>query len=133
MQLTLRCLQIDLARQKESVEFVKKARFSKIHVFPYSQRTGTAAADMKQIPIPVREERAKKLSLIAEEVSLSVEKDFVGTVQSVLFETTENGFTEGLTGNYMRVFANEDPSLEGKISLVKIEEIKDGRIYATII
>lgn len=117
----------------ESVEFVKKARFSKVHVFPYSQRTGTVAADMKQIPIPVREERAKKLSLVAEDVSLSVEREFVGTVQSVLFETTENGFSEGLTGNYLRVYVKEDKALDGKICPVRIEEVRDGRILGTLI
>ncbi|MBQ8808350.1 MAG: tRNA (N(6)-L-threonylcarbamoyladenosine(37)-C(2))-methylthiotransferase MtaB, partial [Clostridia bacterium] len=52
----------------ETVEFVKKARFLKVHVFPYSQRSGTVADRMPQIPHPVREKRAGELGKITEEI-----------------------------------------------------------------
>ncbi len=117
---------------KETTDFVKKAGFLKVHVFPYSQRTGTRASEMPQIPIPVREERAKALSKTAEEEGEKVQKAFVGTVQSVLFEKSENGFSEGLAKNYLRVYVKSEKPLDSLILDTEITKIENGKIYGEI-
>lgn len=110
---------------EETKLFVKKAGFAKIHVFPYSERKGTAAAQMEQLPLPLREKRAKELGVIAEELKESFEKSFIGSKQGVLFEQRKNGLNEGLTKNYLRVFAEEDKDLAGQTRDVLITGYED--------
>lgn len=118
---------------EETKEFIKKAGFSKIHVFPYSERKGTAAAQMTQHPIPLREKRAKEVSIIADKLKESFEKRFVGRVLTVLFEQTKNNFTEGLTKNYLRVFVAGDESLHNECRDVLITEYRDSRLLGRVV
>lgn len=116
----------------ETVEFVKKAEFSKVHIFPYSERSHTLAAKMEQLPMNVREERCKILSCEEEAVSEKFAKSMVGKTESVLYEKSESGVWEGFTGNYMRVYTKSDASLENTVSEVVITEYKDGKLWASL-
>lgn len=118
---------------KETMEFVKKARFLKVHVFPYSERSGTVAELMPQIPHPVREERAARLTKLAEEIAKEVESGFIGQAHEVLFEQTDGEFTEGLAGNYLRIYVKGTEELTGEIRKVKITGIKDSKLIGEII
>ena len=51
---------------KNTVKLVREAGINKLHVFPYSERLGTPAALMPQIPVEVRKERARLLRLEGE-------------------------------------------------------------------
>ncbi len=117
----------------QTMEFAAKARFLKVHVFPYSERSGTAAALMPQIPKKEREERAAKLASLCESIAAEVEESFVGSEFKVLFEQFSDGFCEGLAPNYLRIFAEGDKELCGKICTVKITHRKNGRLYAKIV
>ncbi len=117
----------------ETLELVKKARFLKAHVFPYSERSGTAAAQMPQLPLSVREERAKILSKLEEEIGDSFERSFIGKEVEVLFEQTDENYSEGLTKNYLRVYTKADSALCGTVCKVKITEKKSGRLFGTLI
>lgn len=110
---------------EETKLFVRRAGFAKIHVFPYSERKGTAAAQMEQLPTSLRERRAKELGAVAEELKESFEKGVVGTVQSVLFEQKKNGLNEGLTKNYLRVFADDERDFAGQTKNVLITGYED--------
>ncbi len=118
---------------EETKAFCKKALFSKIHVFPYSERKGTAAAQMPQHPMPLREKRAKELSVIAEELKNDFEKSFVGRRVKVLFEQTKQGFTEGLTTNYLRVFVKADEQLHDKCKMVEIVSYTDNKLHGRVV
>ena len=118
---------------EETKAFCKKALFSKIHVFPYSERKGTAAAQMPQHPMPLRENRAKELSIIAEELKNNFEKSFVGRRVKVLFEQTKHGFTEGLTTNYLRVFVEADERLHDKCKIVEIVSYTDNKLHGRVV
>lgn len=118
---------------EETKAFAKKAGFSKIHVFPYSERKGTAAAQMPQHPMPLREKRAKELSIIAEDLKQSFEKSFVGRTLEVLFEQTRGGKTEGLTKNYLRVFVDCDETLHDKCAKVEILKYDNNRLYGRVV
>lgn len=98
-----------------TVEFVKRVKFEKVHIFPYSVREGTAAAKMAQLSNAVKEERAAALSLVTEELRAEFMKKQIGKTVEVLFETHRDGFSEGYTKNYMpvRIFGNND--YHGKI------------------
>ena len=116
----------------ETTEFVKKARFLKVHVFPYSERSGTVAARMPQIERSIREKRATDLISVCEKIAAEVEGEFVGQTFEVLFEQTRNGISDGLAGNYLRIYTKGD-SLDGEIRTVRITERKDGKLFGEII
>lgn len=97
--------------------FVKEIGFSKIHVFPFSEREGTIAATMKgKIPKKIRVQRAKEIAQIGEESKKSFENSLIGQVLDVLFENN----TSGYTGNYIRVNVVNDSEIEKKILPVLI-------------
>ena len=88
-----------------------------IHIFPYSRRAGTPAAERKdQVQDSVKTHRVQML----EELSDKLHADFIeankGVAEKVLFESTDRkGMMEGYTGNYIRISQPYDPELIGKI------------------
>lgn len=112
----------------ETMEFVEKAQFLKVHVFPYSERSGTVAERMVQVPHHLREKRAAELSKKTDLIAENVENSFIGKTVRVLFEESGKDYTEGLAENYLRVFVPKDETLEGKIKKVLITGKKDGRL-----
>lgn len=117
---------------KETLEFVEKAQFLKVHVFPYSERSGTAAAIMPQIDRHIREKRAQELIAVCDKIAKNVEDGFIGKEVRVLFEQSRKGVSDGLAENYLRVFVNE-VGLDGEIKTVRITERKDGKLFGEII
>ena len=79
--------------------------FAKVHVFPYSRRTGTDAADMPdQVPNSVKSERAAKMAERAETVRKKFLESQVGLTESVLIESViKDGMMNGYTMNYTPV------------------------------
>jgi len=114
----------------QTIEFVKKARFSKIHIFPYSERSGTVAAEMPQLPHKIREERAAELTKLAGEIAKDVENSFTGKTLEVLFEQSDGKLSEGLSGNYLRIYVPGGDELTGKIYSVKIKGRENGSLWA---
>ncbi len=110
---------------EETIEFIKNQPFSKIHVFPFSSRAGTVAAAMKnQIDGQTKKIRAGS----ALEVSAEKEKQFaeklIGQTVEIIAETEENGFIDGLTKNYVRVYVPATPKIKlGEFVSVKVEKI----------
>ncbi len=107
---------------RQTVEFLESVRPSFIHVFPYSRRPGTPAAEMDgQVEEAVKKKRVEVL----EELSLRLHAEFVdanrGVHERVLFESTDRqGFMEGYTGNYIRIRRPYEAALSGKIVDVTI-------------
>ena len=106
---------------KTTVEFAKKVSFEKVHVFPYSVREGTKAANMEQLTKHIKESRAAELSTITEEIRREYLKQQIGKTVEVLFEVSKDGYTEGYTKNYtpVRVFTQEN--YQGEIKQVTIK------------
>ncbi|MDE4541591.1 tRNA (N(6)-L-threonylcarbamoyladenosine(37)-C(2))-methylthiotransferase MtaB [Thermoanaerobacterium sp. R66] len=112
----------------ETYNFVKDIQFSKMHVFKYSRRAGTKAADYPdQIKNSVKEERSKILIKLSEECELKFYRKFLGSTLNVLFEqrTKElDDYVEGLTDNYIRVAVETDLNIKNKILPVKLIDLK---------
>ena len=88
---------------RQSLDFCREMAFSRMHVFPYSEREGTPAAAMDgAVPKPVREDRARELIALGHQMAAAYGQSQVGTVRSVLFETCEDGKSAGYTMEYMR-------------------------------
>ena len=93
----------------QSLAFCRERAFSRMHVFPYSEREGTPAAAMEgAVPRNVREDRARELIALGKEMAEAFGKSQVGEIRRVLFETCENGVSEGYTMEYMRCRAPGD-------------------------
>lgn len=107
---------------KESCAFAEKIKFLKIHVFPYSPKKGTPAAERKdQILNSVKSERSKHLIAISDELGERFIGSFVGREMKVLFERKDSeGMWEGHTTNYIKVKARSEENLENVIKKVKI-------------
>lgn len=103
-------------------EFVKKAGFLKVHVFPYSERNGTKAAEMEQLPKKVRTERAKILIKDSDALSFEFARSMEGKTLSVLAESEKDGVFSGYGENYVRVHFTGDGVLIGGIYNVKIKK-----------
>ncbi len=112
---------------EETVSFARKIGFAKIHVFPYSIRPGTRAAQMPgQLCERIKTQRAKILKETAEKLSEDFHKSMIGKTFPVLFERerTEE-FHQGHTPNYILVKIpkkNFEKSLRRRIFCVKIIE-----------
>lgn len=109
----------------ETVQFVKRVGFEKTHIFPYSVREGTRAAEMPQLTKTVKEGRAARLSPIAEEIRREFFEKQVGRTVEVLFETKTGEFATGYTENYTPVQITSAEDYKGKIKNVKITGYKD--------
>lgn len=112
---------------RQSLEFIQKCAFAEMHIFPYSRRPGTPAADMPgQLGNAVKEERSRAAIAVAREMNRSFREGLVGSVQEVLFEEEEGGLSTGHAKNYIRVWA-EGTGLHNEIRSVKITALyQDG-------
>ncbi len=110
----------------ESIDFVKKIGFEKVHVFPYSQRTGTRAATFpNQIPKAEKENRSRLMIAAAKEIRDRFLESQIGKTVSVLFEERlRDGTVQGYTANYTPVRIN-CPDLPHGITDVKITDCAD--------
>ena len=110
-----------------TLEFAKKCGFAKMHIFPYSKRKGTPAAEMKeQVDEAVKSERAARLAKVDEELHQQMLQSTVGKVEEVLFEQpVDDEHMEGLCGPYLRVVVPGTAELANTIAKVKITGIKE--------
>lgn len=107
---------------KASMSFVEHIGFAKVHVFPYSQREGTVAANAPdQVEPREKEHRAKLMGDLVERTRKEFLSTQVGLVENVLVERFRHGYLEGYTKNYTPIHINSDNSnLCGQIVDVKI-------------
>jgi len=122
----------------ESLEFARKISFSKMHVFPYSIRTGTVAATMKnQIPENIKKIRAKKMNDLAQVLHTEFLKSQIDKTVTVLFEKEDcTDFHHGYSPNYTLVKILRDNtinSLRNKIFYVKINSCNNDYCIGKII
>ncbi len=87
-----------------TVEFAKRVGFLMIHVFPYSKREGTPAAQMpNQIPNEIKHQRVHTLSALAAETRTEILQGLVGSCTEVLFEGCSDGIAHGHTASFIEV------------------------------
>ena len=93
---------------EKTYEFCKKINFAKIHVFPYSKRTGTASSKMEgEVKEEIKKQRARKLIELSNLLEQEYYDSFKGKMVDVLIEKVNNGQSIGHTSNYLNVTLNE--------------------------
>ncbi len=124
----------------ESCAFVREMGFAKVHVFPYSQREGTKAAEMPgQIAPAVKAERAAALSEIAGAIRAGRLAAMVGTQQQVLVENQKQqnaqSFHQGHTGDgtLVKIFSeNREKGLQNSVVCVTIKGYEQDALIADL-
>ena len=105
----------------ETIEFCKKIKFSKIHVFPFSKRNGTKAAEMPgQIDNEEKKRRVHVLSNVSDELAIEFHNKFVGRKMEVLFENKKDDYFIGHTSNYIEVKKKSNKDLKNELVDVEI-------------
>jgi len=106
---------------EESYQFCRRMGFARIHVFPYSPRKGTQAAQMpRRVGDEVKKWRSQRMLALAEESVRNFRQRFLGKTMMVLFEQRSNGVWSGLTDNYIKVYTKSDEDLSNKLLPVKL-------------
>jgi threonylcarbamoyladenosine tRNA methylthiotransferase MtaB len=115
----------------QTVEAVRKARFSHVHIFPYSPKRGTPAADYPhQVPNAVKHQRVLGLERICEEVQNDVLSAYTGQTMQVLCEVCKEGFCEGYNTHYIRVRYPSETDDRNRIVAVRSLGHKNGIIIS---
>ena len=115
----------------ETYHFLNEMNISYLHVFTYSERDNTEAAEMQGVvPANVRAKRSKMLRSLSVKKRRAFYESQIGTNRTVLFETeNKEGYIHGFTENYVRVKTPWNPELANtlqQINLTKIDE--DGSV-----
>ena len=106
---------------EETYQFLQKVQFYKMHVFKYSPRSGTKAAQMKeQIDGNKKEIRSNRLLELSDKNQQEQNKKEIGKVVEVLWEEYKDGYYIGHTTNYEEVKINTQEQLENTITKVTI-------------
>lgn len=88
----------------KTIETCRKVKFSKIHVFPYSERKGTKAVLLDGVvPIEERKRRAHLLLDVSHDLEIEYMEKFLNLEVEVLIEEVKDGYSFGHTGNFLHV------------------------------
>ena len=112
----------------EAVEFINNMNFSKIHIFPYSKRKNTPAANYAE---QVSEEEKKKRSVYLKEISdmasAKYRNKMLNTTVEILVENITPDYAEGLASNYVKVYCENNNFQKDNFYKLKIIKLyKDG-------
>jgi threonylcarbamoyladenosine tRNA methylthiotransferase MtaB len=124
---------------KETLEFVQRMNFAGGHVFTFSARPGTAAAQYpQQVPSGLRKERNAILRQALAESAERYRRSYVGQVVAVLWEASgglgpQGWNMEGLTDNYLRVSAISPDKLWNQFSQVRLDALNEAGLAGTIL
>ena len=119
---------------KKSVDFIKKVNFSKIHVFPYSRRKGTPAAEMPQINDTVKKNRVLDLIDLSTSLEEDYEKRFIGKeLEAIIERENKDGMLIGHTSNYLEILVENNPNYILQNVLVEIIGYKNDKMLAKVV
>lgn len=111
---------------ESTVQYLKDLKLSRIHIFPYSIRKGTKAADMEQVDGNIKIRRKNELEKLGEELQEEFKNSLLNKKEEVLIEERTKGFFTGYTRNYVKaeISCDEYPDLKlnSVVSAMLVEE-----------
>lgn len=121
---------------EETFKFLSEIKLSKMHIFKYSKRAGTKAADMPfQVDGNLKEERSKALIELNHKNEVEFMEGFIGRTMSVLYEEkaseSENSYV-GYTENYLKVITKSEEDISGKIVPTKVIAVEAEHILGEL-
>lgn len=128
------------AEHAASAAFCQEMAFARTHVFTYSERPGTPAAEMPgQVPLGERRARADQLKTIARRSAEAFRRQFLGQVLPVVVERGRarrpgiEGWWSGLTDNYIRVYLDSPLALANTMCAVRLCEPLAGGVRGELV
>jgi threonylcarbamoyladenosine tRNA methylthiotransferase MtaB len=121
---------------RDSYRFIADLDVSQLHAFPYSERPGTKALELKPVvPVDERKQRTQRLISLSDRKTEYFYCQHLGAVREVLFEEQKDKKTiSGFTDNYIRVETAYQSELENRIVLVKLENIlPNGNVQGSVV
>ena len=119
---------------RQTLDLIQTCAFAAMHVFPYSKRPGTPAADLpNQVPKAEKERRAARAGELARRMEQEYLQSFCGTIQDVLFEEEKNGLWRGHTTRYLAVEVPAAENLHNQVRPVRLETEKGDFLSGTLI
>ena len=112
----------------QTLAFIEECAFADMHIFPYSVRPGTRAAEMPQVEKRIREERAEQAALLARRMKAAYLARCVGRTLEVLFEGAGTAGSTGHAANYAEVMV-ETAGLQNQVLPVLIRRSDGERLY----
>lgn len=109
-------------------KFVQKVSFADIHVFPYSPREGTVSYNWQDVDAQTKQYRAEVLGKIKQQLKMQFAQSFVGKTCSVLVERKRNGYYEGYTKEYLRVYFTGNAKPNEIIDVEIVQPYLDGAL-----
>jgi threonylcarbamoyladenosine tRNA methylthiotransferase MtaB len=121
-----------------SLAFIRDLGLSRVHVFPYSLRPGTAAAAMPdQVPPQVKAQRARDLREVAAASGQAFRQQFVGRTMDALWEAAkpaeEGPRWSGLTDNYLRVYTSSPADLTNTLTPTRLVSLTENGLQGQIV
>jgi threonylcarbamoyladenosine tRNA methylthiotransferase MtaB len=113
----------------DTYNFLNELDISYLHVFTYSERENTPAAEMEAVvPLKVRKKRSKMLRGLSAKKRRAFYETQLGKTKTVLFEgENKEGYIHGFTENYVKVKTPWDPALVNTLHQVELQKIgEDG-------
>jgi len=118
---------------ENTYKLIEKLPVSYLHVFPFSARPGTPAANFTDnIPHEIIRDRCERMRKLGQNKRINFYRKFVGTTVPLLIETKRDGATgylKGISSNYLPVLIEGKDELKNKIIDVRIEKLKENRLF----
>lgn len=110
----------------DTCNFTERVQFADIHVFPYSPREGTQAYKWQDVDADTKKMRVDRLTAIKHQLKSQFVKKQINSVQIVLIEENKQGYFEGYTPNYVRVYLKGNFNSGDIVKVRLTEQFKDG-------
>ena len=119
----------------DTMSFAKEADFLHMHVFAYSRRAGTVAANLPgQIPVPVKKERSAALIALGEEMHRGIlTRALENPLREVLFESFSGGVAVGHTADFLEVAVRSDRPMHAETHTVRLLEASGDRLTGEVL
>ena len=120
---------------RDSYRFIADLEVSQLHAFPYSERPGTKALEIKPVvPVDERKHRTQRLISLSDRKTENFYHQNLGSFHEVLFEEQKDKKTIlGFTENYIRVETDYREGMENQIIQVKLENIlPNGNVWGAV-
>ena len=119
---------------EKTYNFIEQLKINYLHVFSYSNRTGTIASELKnQIPKDVKISRSRSLQKLSNKMRFDFYKNNINKVRKVLFESiVDDNYIVGFTDNYIRVMVKGDESMIKKVFNVKLLFVGEDKVFGEI-
>ena len=117
---------------EQTLEFIKQCKFSNIHIFPYSMRSGTVATRYKQVDGTIKKQRVQKLEQVRKQLFEQYLQSNQTKTLVVLVEEKEGEYYIGHSENYIKCYIPANVERNSFVNVVYDKPYKDGIIVKLV-